>query len=471
MSQGTTEIKGNAKWNTCWRHACYLAQYIYKIPDLGFSTQYPEKIEEVERFWEKWDVNDQNSGSGMVGALFRLKNWDPSSDEDPTCPPCLVFRGTDFDDMRGLAIAAKIKFRIYGIIGWTFKPVWLLDSEIPQKTLDYVDEFGQSHSWNIPYERDDLIAMGFAPVPVFHDAGSSSIQGATAGSQLNVETEISLEVLAKEDGDWLSNIFQGMGIPSKQYETCKDYSKTVILEKIQSFEIKQLKISGHSLGGGLAAAACCYNSSKKQSLDIHAITFNAAGVHPNTVAPADLSDGNVVNFTVKDEILTTLECFKPQLPLVGSVFRLAERGGLGKDVFPQPLGGTPVVSPGRSPGGEYGAKGASLPSIFPIKSQKVDKSYNGDFPLLSQIDALLNSSSSVNEFADLFVKWIQDRYRPPQTDYTTIVHQFQDLSKAFLADFDEEQSALLECINASVAYHGMDYVIATYDAQYPPKKA
>lgn len=75
----TTTISGNAKWDSCWRQACYLSKYIYKDPDVGFTTYYPEKMTEVEKNWDIWSEKNDHSKTGLVARLHKVKGWDPTA--------------------------------------------------------------------------------------------------------------------------------------------------------------------------------------------------------------------------------------------------------------------------------------------------------------------------------------------------------------------------------------------------------
>lgn len=68
------------------------------------------------------------------------------------------------------------------------------------------------------------------------------------------------------------NMKQGLGMGSEQYEKSIDIAKRVNRNKPKD---KQLTITGHSLGGGLATAAGAATGSKTYA-------FCPAGVHPNT---------------------------------------------------------------------------------------------------------------------------------------------------------------------------------------------
>jgi hypothetical protein len=72
--------------------------------------------------------------------------------------------------------------------------------------------------------------------------------------------------------DWMENLWQGAGQPLDQYLTAMEIGN--ILK--DSDKKDDFIITGHSLGGGLSSAASVTSG-------IHAVTFNAAGLHKNTL--------------------------------------------------------------------------------------------------------------------------------------------------------------------------------------------
>lgn len=72
--------------------------------------------------------------------------------------------------------------------------------------------------------------------------------------------------------DWVTNASQGMGMKSDQYNQAM-YLATKVKDVISPAPV----IVGHSLGGGLASAAV-------SATKLPGFTFNAAGLHENTVA-------------------------------------------------------------------------------------------------------------------------------------------------------------------------------------------
>lgn len=101
--------------------------------------------------------------------------------------------------------------------------------------------------------------------------------------------------------DWIANGGQGLGFDADQYAQGKDLA---VLAH-QAFG-DDLVITGHSLGGGLAATAAL-------ATDSAGVTFNAAGLHSNTIhrlgltpddARALAEEGLIRNYVVDGEILT-----------------------------------------------------------------------------------------------------------------------------------------------------------------------
>jgi len=105
--------------------------------------------------------------------------------------------------------------------------------------------------------------------------------------------------------DWIENIWQGMGNDLVQYQLAMEIGAAI--EKLEgkdiTFEGKEVPpgqmkdmtlhfiITGHSLGGGLASAASVVSN-------IEAVTFNAAGLHRDTLCKRD-DNGEVIKPNVE----------------------------------------------------------------------------------------------------------------------------------------------------------------------------
>ena len=461
----TSTILGDAKWKTCWKQASYLSKYIYKHPPGpgGFKTEYPDKMAKVEELWAVWAEQNDQASSGLVARLFKLKAWDPNK-KNSSCPPCLVFRGTDFEDMRGLAFCASVRIS-WGIVCYTIQFNKVFDPSIKPK-MSAANRARRSVP--VDFTREEIADMGFVPINILTETGAASVEGFTDGTQFNLTLRMSADIMAREEGDWLNNLNQGLGRGSAQYNDAIAFGKRCVREKIISTADKRLEISGHSLGGGLAAAVCCLLDAEFTDITFHAITFNAAGVHSRTVRPASLSDGVINNFTVEDEILTTLQSYTSTLPFIGSVFVHASRA-LGMKAMPPALGTMQRVA-GRSPGGSLGAKGSALANLFPVQQQTLKPGAASAIPVLSALDQMLGSSPSLAQFGTRFGQWLNQRYRATVMRENNPWHVgslYTGMFDRLMAELAPELALVGELFAHSAEYHGMDVVIATYEAMHP----
>ena len=101
--------------------------------------------------------------------------------------------------------------------------------------------------------------------------------------------------------DWKSNAQQGLGFNSEHYANALEIGKKLARTDAD------VTLVGHSLGGGLAAEAAIASGRP-------ADTFNAAGLHQNTIEKAqavaqanDRGTASINNYRVHGEILTTLQ--------------------------------------------------------------------------------------------------------------------------------------------------------------------
>lgn len=147
---------------------------------------------------------------------------------------------------------------------------------------------------------EDLRAAGIDPA-LMHDSKS----GFDASFYRNADGAVALAFTGSDEArDWKTNFGQGLGFRDVQY----DQAIALGQEAKQAFG-DNLVLTGHSLGGGLAAASGMVN-------EIPTVTFNASGVHDRTVErygfdaevlKREAAQGLVRSYAVKNEILTHLQ--------------------------------------------------------------------------------------------------------------------------------------------------------------------
>jgi uncharacterized Zn-binding protein involved in type VI secretion len=126
----------------------------------------------------------------------------------------------------------------------------------------------------------------------------SGFRAALYGSEIGGGKVLAFRGTANKAG-WANNFQQGLGYGSGQYELAMDLAKDT-----KRLYRKDIEITGHSLGGGLASAGSIVTNSPGYS-------FNGSGLHPNTVKQFSKtrSNGDQLNhaYHVKGEVLTTLQ--------------------------------------------------------------------------------------------------------------------------------------------------------------------
>lgn len=126
--------------------------------------------------------------------------------------------------------------------------------------------------------------------------------------------------------NWWANLTQAFGFRSGQYELGIENAR----ENYRQYE-GNLRFAGHSLGGGIASAAAIITGGS-------AYTFNAAGVHDNTLRGFDRSNGSVTSYYSTFDILRIGNALTPA-SVPGNRVSLGVAGFHGIDGVVKALGG------------------------------------------------------------------------------------------------------------------------------------
>ena len=130
--------------------------------------------------------------------------------------------------------------------------------------------------------------------------------------------------------NWWANLTQAFGFRSAQYEGGIKYAQ----EQYAAYN-GNVRFTGHSLGGGIASAAAIITGGS-------ATTFNAAGVHDNTLRGIDRSNGSVTSYYSSFDVLHFINAITPTSASVpGQRISLGAAGLHGMDSMVKALGGGP----------------------------------------------------------------------------------------------------------------------------------
>lgn len=181
-----------------------------------------------------------------------------------------------------------------------------------------------------------------------------------------------------------------------------------------------LRITGHSLGGGLSSCAAIRLKFWYPDMNISAVTYDSSGLHEATAAfhETDLnmaSAANILARSVEDEILTSMQKRTDFLPVGSSLIRYSgprmppalgtydERKGISQGIFGADGGDNPKI---------YAPKWGQMPNLLDLRSQDLvpDKPDGSPaFEYFENFAGLMASAHDLQGFLENFHQEIDRR--------------------------------------------------------------
>lgn len=264
----------------------------------------------------------------------------------------------------GIAVAAPPPSFADGVEGRAPQPIDLTLSRLMRDVYDY-DGNGKADGvgrWQ-PLSADELRRDGIDPASL-RDTSSgfyAVIYGDGNGHKVLAYSG------TDETKDWVTNFGQGLGFETAQYNEAIALARQA---KVAYGE--NVIITGHSLGGGLAATAAI-------AADIPAVTFNASGVHDRTLerigldadaVKAEAEKGLIRRYAVDNDILTGLQERTPVMrhlmpDAVGHKIELPD---------PEPLGFWQKLNPVKSV--KHGVDMHMIDAVIEAQEKMFGKDYD-----------------------------------------------------------------------------------------------
>ena len=412
MSTNSTIIKGDATDEVCLDHATFMLLDNYQKDPGLLQPESAAAMREIDKHYDR--VTTANIGveldSGFYATLYTPKGGN-------TCPPTLALRGTVFDDARGIALMIKVK--AYPAFDpsksqeftFGFAPGYEAADAGPEGTstlqkFGFIDKLTQHGTWLELFSTQKLNTRATSRLELFPLLPATPM----LADYREVVFETTLELwLNRDEGDWATNVIQGIGQRTLQYGAELKAAVDDAMDVADGFE-KQLRITGHSLGGGMASAAAIYAKKKDPEMAIYGLGYDAAGVHPNTAknlnTSIDLaSDAKVAIRAVEDEVLTSMEKTADFVPLASSLIRYTGSSmppPIGtffpkKGISPGPLGNSWAEGSGNIvKGHQYAPKWSQMPNLLRIEDQDLIPKKNGKDPLATFGDLAGHFASALN---------------------------------------------------------------------------
>ena len=502
----STIITGHANAPLCNADRLWLQSYIYAEGDAPKADYVPKQFAQavyaVPKHWEKTaEVNDRN---GLRAQLWEPK--DRSKDHVAICEPTLIYRGS-----RMVMTDVAFYFRVDALhTHWDLVVVPEgKGSDVAQSgspKLVGVDEGGNPNYVDAPATdgshsgvgvfgvatdasevRDRLASARWEKAVLLDQQRDIQVSllpmplgdGTETHPIMSVNVKVLAEVWTGPNGDWSNNFRQGWGLESPLYQTAIRWTRDRMKSILTRYNPPRVFFTGHSLGGGVASAVAermAWEFRAEKRLHIRGMTFNSAGVHPKTVnfwpknteESVGLGTAPVIDHTVMDEILTTLQSRPHDMPLIGHILRMA-----GKTL---PPGITQIgFRPGKSPGpasSEYGltfpAEGQDQPRLFPLRKDGQPWQTavaRKDWPAISRLQAVMASSQTALEFAQ---NLLDDAWATHHKDVIahggnwTIYGVWKDILTRYFHNLQPELNDVGTIMKWSAAYHSIQTVEETY---------
>lgn len=333
-----------------------------------------------ERWMLKWEIKKSDD----FLCRFYVPCDGKSSGPNASDPPVLVFRGSDqtAEEIAQIALGLRLElsFELESPVG----PARWVQHKVIDTCIGAGDLMGRPVA-----EVQQLLPLR---EELFDNlTGEKTVQvggwkWARAG--MTVKWTASSALFYGSDGDWATHIAQGLGQVPDHYKMAGVAGLRAADEARQKWD-NRLIITGHALGGGLAAAAGIQIEAQHDDMVITCDTYNAAGLHDATAKAlgGDLSMGSDIPINaryVEGEILSTLQARSRTLPFISDALVWG-----GKSL-------TPAIA---NLDGVSVRAGTDLQVLFGLD----DQTYLEPFEILNQYAALARTSQDPNQFIDRLI--------------------------------------------------------------------